>query len=392
MTSTATEGEKIEVLCMRAHKWGVSCPSEDLQAVLAVSLLAGGMGEASPQAGRVRGLMKAIQKELKRLDKLRRHPLHHMPRFPSDPMELPRNLVEMACGTDRPVWRADVETITNKVLNGPKFKRHTASSYKDSSTDSSGSSCAKLPGAGAIAPIAPGCPATGTGHQQQQQQQQLQQYAGQFMMMMLQNQMSASSAAKGGINLTFAPEVGGALPSRPDVGVKTRAPGADRGHQPSDKVAEPSAAAEDMPDIEGDPLAQLNANMKENDLARKDMQPEKRKKTNKASEIRKAAKKSAGPTGDATDGEADTDEESDARGGPMRRPAARMPKPAAAKPAAARAACEKPHPKKGSKRYKLMNAFASKAYSAKMKTTHGDKVKARKAYGDAIKQWKCENP
>ena len=76
----------------------------------------------------------------------------------------------------------------------------------------------------------------------------------------------------------------------------------------------------------------------------------------------------------------------------MRRPAARMPKPAAAKPAAARAACEKPHPKKGSKRYKLMNAFASKAYSAKMKTTHGDKVKARKAYGDAIKQWKCENP
>ena len=124
------------------------------------------------------------------------------------------------------------------------------------------------------------------------------------MMMMLQNQMATASAANGGINLTFAPEVGGALPSRPDVGVRNRAPGADRGHQPSDKVAEPSDAAEDMPDIEGDPLAQLNANMKENDLARKEMQPEKRKHTNKASEIRKAAKKSAGPTGGATDGEA----------------------------------------------------------------------------------------
>ena len=132
--------------------------------------------------------------------------------------------------------------------------------------------------------------------------------------------------------------------------------------------------------------------MKENELARKEMQPDKRKKINKAAEIRKAAKKSAGPEGDAADDEDDTGEESDAKGGPMRRPAARMPKPAAAKPAAARAACEKPHPKKGSKRYKLMNAFASKAYSATLKAAHGDKVKARKAYGDAIKQWKDENP
>ena len=393
MTSKDTEDGKIEVLCERAHKWGVSCPSEDLQGVLAVSVLVGAIGEKSPPPGRIRGLMKVIQKELKRLDKLRRHPLPHMPKYPRNPMELPQDLVEMACRRDQPAKRGDIEAVADKILNGPKFKRGTASSYKDSSSSGGG----QPPDTGAIVPTAPATPGFLAAPppfqpfqpQQAQQIQQMQHYC--QLMMMMQQQVAA--AANGGVNLTYAPGFGGVPPTRPDVGAKARAPGTARGGAPAEEIDKSDGADEEMPEVEGDPLAELNDSMKKNIRARKDLQPEKRQKVNKASEVRKAAKKNAGSTGgDAAGEDDDTDEEGRDEGPLRRKPAGARKRPAAAKPAAASAACVKPHPKKGSKRYKEMNAYASRAYSAKLSNTGGDREKAKKAYRAAIAQWKAENP
>eukprot|EP00959_Pyramimonas_sp_CCMP1952_P240761 5031831-Pyramimonas_sp.AAC.1 len=180
-----------------------------------------------------------------------------------------------------------------------------------------------------FAPAVPPLPAAGMGNPFQQnhaQQMQMQQYMAQFAMMM--QQQFGLGAPAGGVNLTFAPGFGGAPPSRADVGASTRAPGGGGRQQPvSDAGA--SGGDEDMPTVQGDPLAELNAAMKANESARKDMLSDKRKKISKSATIRKAAKASRSEGG-AGDDDLSSDGGDDAV--VRRRPAGRMPRPAAAAP------------------------------------------------------------